>query len=254
MIILLSPSKTLDFKNSTHIRYGSEPLFIKQSAKLIAVLKKKETNELKELMNISYKLADLNRQRYKEWHLPFNESNAKPCIAAFMGDVYEGLKAWELNDEQIEFANKHVRILSGLYGLLKPTDIIMPYRLEMGVNLKGRGYSNLYEFWGDKLTSQIKNDLKQVKPKVLVNLASAEYFKAIKPSQTGARLVTPFFMEFNNGEYKFVSFNGKKARGLMTRYTIDNQISDVEDLKLFNYEGYSYNDNKSSDDRWVFTR
>lgn len=253
MIILLSPSKTLDFQSPTHINYGSEPLFIKYSAKLIAILKKKKTAELKELMDISFKLADLNAQRYKEWHLPFNERNAKPCIAAFMGDVYEGLKAWELNDEQIKFADNHVRILSGLYGLLKPTDVIMPYRLEMGVNLKGKKFNNLYEFWGEKLTNKVKSDLKESKAKVLVNLASAEYFKAIKPLK-GIKLITPFFMEFKNGEYKFISFNGKKARGLMTRYIIDKEIRDVEELKLFNYEGYLFNANKSSDDKWVFTR
>ncbi len=253
MIILLSPSKTLDFKNPTHIKYGSEPFFIKHSAKLVSILKKTKVDELKELMNISFKLADLNAQRYREWRLPFSEQDAKPCIAAFMGDVYEGLKAWELNDKQIEFADKHVRILSGLYGLLKPTDVIMPYRLEMGVNLKGKNFNNLYAFWGEKLTNQVKSDLKQAKSKVLINLASAEYFKALKPIK-GTKLITPFFMEFSNGEYKFISFNGKKARGLMTRFIIDKEITDPEELKMFDYEGYSYNANESSNERWVFTR
>lgn len=254
MLILLSPSKTLDFKSETHIRYGDIPLFVKDSSKLIRILRKKKITELMELMGISYALAETNYYRYRDWSLPYKEGHSRPAFAAFTGDVYEGLKSWELTEQQVQLADRHVRILSGLYGLLKPTDQILPYRLEMGINLAGNGFKNLYEFWDDKITRQIVKELKGYKKKVVINLASAEYAKAAGLNSLKARIITPFFMEFRNGEYKFITLNGKKARGLMTRYILDKNISDADEIKLFNYEGYAYDANLSDEKRWVFSR
>lgn len=254
MLILLSPSKTLDFKQETHIKYGDVPLFIKDSAKLVRVLRKKKITELMELMGISYALSETNFFRYKDWNYPYLPDRARPAFAAFKGDVYEGLKAWELTEHQVTEADKHVRILSGLYGILKPTDLILPYRLEMGINLLGNGFSNLYEFWNDRITKHIIKELKGFKKKVIVNLASAEYAKVVNLAKTKAQIVTPFFMEYRNGEYKFITLNGKKARGLMTRFILDKNISDVEELKFFDYEGYYFDSTLSDNSRWIFVR
>jgi uncharacterized protein len=254
MIVLLSPSKTLDFKSTSNIIPGDDPLFIKDSKKLISILKKKRIPELMSLMDISYKLAETNFVRYQEWTYPYIPGKARPALAAFKGDVYEGLRAWELNSSQIELADKTVRILSGLYGLLKPTDLILPYRLEMGINLEGKTFKNLYEFWSYKITKRLADELKSLKEKYIVNLASAEYSKSINFKKIGLKVIEPFFLEFKNGEYKFISFDGKKARGTMTRFIIDNNISDVEQIKLFNYDSYSFNENMSKNSRWVFVR
>lgn len=207
-----------------------------------------------ELMGISYALAETNYYRYKDWSLPYKEGHSRPAFAAFTGDVYEGLKSWELTEQQVDVADRHVRILSGLYGLLKPTDQILPYRLEMGTSLSGTGFSNLYEFWGDRITRQLAKELKGYKKKVVINLASAEYAKAANPDSLKARVITPFFMEFRNGAYKFIPLNGKKARGLMTRFILDKNISEAEEFKLFNYEGYAYDENLSDEKRWIFSR
>ncbi|HLO92562.1 MAG TPA: peroxide stress protein YaaA [Lentimicrobium sp.] len=253
MIVLLSPSKTLDFKTPTHIKYGDFPLFIKDSEKLIRILRKQRIVDLMDLMGISYKLAELNYTRFKAWTYPYIDES-RPAFAAFMGDVYEGLKAWELDSTKIEIADKCVRILSGLYGLLKPTDLILPYRLEMGITLSGNNFNNLYEFWDNKLTKQIAKEIKASDKKVVINLASAEYSKVIDLKKIKAKVITPFFMEFRNGTFKFITLNGKKARGLMTRFILDKNIGNVEEIKLFDYEGYSFSDELSENSRWVFVR
>lgn len=254
MLILLSPSKTIDFKSETKIPFGEYPVFIKETVKLVKILKRQKISTLIDLMQISQKLAELNHQRYQQWSYPYNPDMTRPAFAAFMGDVYEGLKAWELDIKAIDKAQKHVRMLSGLYGLLKPTDIIMPYRLEMGIPLKGPKFNNLYEFWGDKILKVIKKELTGFPEKVIVNLASAEYAKVVNFKKAGCRIISPVFYEFRNGEYKFITINGKKARGTMTRYLIDHNLQSVEDLKLFNYDGYSYDDKQSSQDKWVYVR
>lgn len=254
MIVLLSPSKTLDFHSDSNIKSGGDPLFIKDSKKLVGILKKKRITELMNLMGISYKLAETNFIRYKEWTYPYAPGKPRPALAAFMGDVYEGLKAWELDSTQIDFADKTVRILSGLYGLLKPTDLILPYRLEMGIRIEGNTFKNLYEFWTHKITKQLTSELKALNEKQIINLASAEYSKAVDFKKIGLSVIEPFFLEFKNGQYKFISLYGKKARGTMTRFIIDNEISDVEQIKLFNYDSYSFDENNSKNNRWVFVR
>lgn len=253
MIILLSPSKTLDFRSNTDIKPGGDPLFIRDSVKLVRILRKKRLTELMDLMGISYNLAETNFIRYKEWSYPYGPGMARAAFAAFKGDVYEGLKAWELDSSKIELADRKVRIISGLYGLLKPTDLILPYRLEMGTNLSGKTFKNLYEFWGKKITNQIIRETKPNK-QCIVNLASAEYSNAIDFKKTGVKVIEPFFLEFKNGDYQFISISGKKARGLMTRYILDNDISDLEQIKLFNYESYIFDEEKSKNNRWVFVR
>lgn len=254
MLIIISPSKTLDFESDYRIKEGAGPEMMAQSKQLAAVLKKMSPQQLASLMSISPKLADLNALRYSEWLYPYPEGKSRPALAAFKGDVYEGLKAWELTDGQVEFADTHLRILSGLYGLLKPTDMILPYRLEMGTALEVNGHGNLYQFWGDRITNAAKKALKSSGSGVLVNLASNEYSKAINFKSLGARVVTPAFKEFREGKFKFVSFNAKRARGLMTRFVIDRGISDPDQLKLFDYEGYGYMDELSDGDQWVFVR
>ncbi|PKP45816.1 MAG: peroxide stress protein YaaA [Bacteroidetes bacterium HGW-Bacteroidetes-11] len=254
MLIIISPSKTLDFGSLPTIKPGNDPELITQSKKLASLLRKMSPRDMAGLMDISPKLAELNALRYSEWHYPYPAEKARPALSAFKGDVYEGLKAWELNDEQIEFAGKHLRILSGLYGLLKPDDLMLAYRLEMGTNLEGKGFKNLYQFWGDKITKAVKQAIKESGNNILVNLASDEYSKAVDFKATKARIVTPVFNEFKNGTYKFISYNGKRARGLMTRFVIDHRIEDPEQLKHFNSEGYGYMDQLSKGDKWVFVR
>ncbi|MBK6965892.1 MAG: peroxide stress protein YaaA [Bacteroidales bacterium] len=254
MLILISPSKTLDFESPVSISPGSDPEFINYSKKLVAILKRKSPRDLASLMDISPKLSELNALRYSEWHYPYPTGKARPVLSAFKGDVYEGLKAWELDSEQIDFADKHLRILSGLYGLLKPTDLMLAYRLEMGTALEGKDFKNLYQFWGDKITRSIKKATKDSNSKTLVNLASEEYAKSVDFKATKARVITPVFNEFRDGTYKFISYNGKRARGLMTRFIIDHKITEPEHLKLFNYEGYEYLEQRSKGDHWVFAR
>ena len=195
-----------------------------------------------------------NYERFQEWKLPFNEQNAKQAIAVFKGDVYVGLDINQFNQDDLMFAQDHLRVLSGLHGLLRPLDLIQPYRLEMGTKLKFRRKNNLYEFWGDVITESVQATLDGQEDNILVNLASDEYFKSINKKKLKARIVTPIFKDFKNGEYKFLSFFGKKARGMMTRYILLNRINKVDDLKLFEEDGYFYNENLSTTDEFVFTR
>ncbi len=254
MLIILSPSKTLDYKNEVTIPYGEDPLFIKESKKLATFLKKFSPARLSELMSISPKLAQENAFRFSEWHYPYPSEKARPALSAFKGDVYEGLKGWELNLDQTTFANLHVRILSGLYGLLKPTDLMLPYRLKMGTKLEGKDFQNLYEFWGNKISRAVKQAIKVSGNNTLINLASVEYAKAVDFEALKTNVITPTFKEFREGEYKFITFNAKRARGLMTRFIIDRQITDPEQIKLFDYEGYGFMEQLSKGDQWVFVR
>jgi cytoplasmic iron level regulating protein YaaA (DUF328/UPF0246 family) len=258
MQIVISPAKTLDFETPPNTATHSQAQFLDKSQLLIDNLAKKSVQDIAVLMKLSDKLAALNVARFGSWELPFSLDNAKQAVLAFKGDVYTGLDAQTLNEEDLAFAQQHLRILSGLYGLLQPLDLIQPYRLEMGTKLKQRSKDNLYQFWGSTLTQQLNaNSATQEKngqSAVLVNLASNEYFKAVQPKDLKARLITPIFKDQKNGQYKIISFFAKKARGMMVRYIIDKRITDAEQLKEFNYAGYYYNAEQSTANDWVFLR
>jgi cytoplasmic iron level regulating protein YaaA (DUF328/UPF0246 family) len=253
MLAVISPAKTLDFETPWKLDF-SQPQFLNESQELINQLKKLSVKDISELMSISEKLSILNSERFLNWHKPFTANNAKPAILAFRGDVYTGLDADSFTKKDFTFAQTHLRILSGLYGLLRPLDLIQAYRLEMGtafVNLRGK---NLYEFWNDKITQQLNLELKQQKKPCLINLASNEYWSVVKPANIDADIVTPLFKDQKNGQYKIISFFAKKARGMMAAYIIKNRIKKAEDLKSFDWEGYRFDSKLSKANEWVFTR
>jgi cytoplasmic iron level regulating protein YaaA (DUF328/UPF0246 family) len=252
MKMIISPAKTLDFERELPVDLHTKAAFLKESKVLIAALKKLSPDDLSQLMDISPKLAELNWQRNREWKTPFTTDNARAAIYAFNGDVYVGLDAYTIAEDKIDDMQKRLRILSGLYGLLKPLDLIRPYRLEMGTKLKTESHADLYAFWREKITAALNKELK--KGEVLVNLASKEYFDVIDKKVLKARIVTPEFRDYTNGKLKIVSFFAKKARGMMVRYIIDNNITTVEGLKGFTTDGYVYDDNLSKGDTLVFTR
>lgn len=254
MIILLSPAKTLDFEPHNKTLHASTIRFPEEATQLANKLKRSSIKGLRELMNISKDLALLNKERYEEFDVDTIDKKGKESLLAFNGGVYQGLDAPSLQDEAFDYAQDHVRILSGMYGLLRPLDKMHEYRLEMGTKLPIRRKKNLYEFWGDKITNLLNQDLEEIDSDVIVNCASNEYFKAINTKKLKARIIDIQFKEMHNGELKFISFNAKKARGLMTRYAIDHSITNPEDLKAFNYEDYAYNSELSEGDNWVFTR
>ncbi len=254
MLIIISPAKTI---NETLIKINvpiSFPEFLTEATNIVEVLKKYSASRIGKLMSINPKLAQLNFERYQEWQLPFNEENSKPAIFAFNGDVYNGIRIEEYSDDDLLYSQDHLRILSGLYGLLKPLDLIQPYRLEMGTKLKLKRKKNLYEFWGKNLTKALNVALDENQRKVIINLSSNEYYKAIQASDLKAEIITPVFKDFKNGSYKFMSVFGKKARGLMASYIIRMRLEDPESIKLFDEEGYLYNDILSEGNQWVFTR
>lgn len=252
MLFVISPAKTLDFETPATTTKHTLPILLDDSAELIDQLRKLEPDALSKLMSISPKLATLNSNRYYEWSLPFNTDNAKQSILAFKGDVYTGLSADNFIPSEMEFAQKHLRILSGLYGVLRPLDLIQAYRLEMGTKFKNDRGNNLYEFWGNAITDLINQDIKNQKSQTLINLASIEYFKSINTKELDARIISPVFKDKKNGDYKIISFYAKKARGLMSRFIIQNKLTDPEDIKDFNLEGYSFKE--STKDSWLFTR
>ena len=254
MLIVISPAKTLDFETPPRIPAFTIPDFLDDSAELIDELRGFEPHKLGKLMGISPKLADLNSNRYHAWTLPFTADNAKQSVLAFKGDVYAGLDADNLSADDLQYAQEHLRILSGLYGVLKPLDLMQPYRLEMGTKLKNRRGNDLYAFWNDRINASLNTELAGQDDPVLVNLASNEYFKSARPEKLAARIVTPVFKEERNGVYKFISFSAKKARGLMSRYIIRNRLSKPEDINGFDLEGYRYNADLSGADKPVFTR
>lgn len=253
MLLVISPAKTLDFETPCSAE-ASYPRFRKETMELIGVLKEKTPEEIQQLMDISEHLAELNVSRYKKFRAAKHPKVAKQSVYAFKGDVYIGLEAEELDDEDILYAQEHLRILSGLYGLLRPLDVIQPYRLEMGTRLAFDDYTTLYNYWADKIAKLVNRDLKNQGDKVLINLASQEYFKAIDRKALKARIVDVEFLDFKNDKYKVISFFAKKARRLMARYIIKNRINDPEGLKQFDLEGYYFDEESSSENKLVFKR
>lgn len=254
MLIVISPAKTLDFETAPTTQEFTQPELLKESKKLISELKKLEPAEVSSLMKISDKLGTLNYLRFNEWKTPFNLKNAKQALLAFKGDVYTGIEAESFSKQDLNFAQKHLRILSGLYGVLKPLDLMQAYRLEMGTQFENKQGKDLYQFWGGKLTEQVNKDLKAVKSNVLINLASNEYFKSLQASDIDAEIIVPVFKDFKNGKYKIISFYAKKARGLMSAYIIKNRLKKPEDIKAFNIDGYKYSKSESNGNNWVFLR
>ncbi len=254
MLILVSPAKTLDYESAPLIEDNTQPQFLEQSQELIDQLKKLPAAKVGKLMHISDKLAQLNAERYKSWKQPLKPGTAKQCIFAFQGDVYIGLEASTMKKRDLQFAQKHLRILSGLYGVLRPLDLMLPYRLEMGTKMANKKGQNLYHFWGDSITDSLNAELEAQKSPLVVNLASNEYFKVVNKHKLPPSLISPVFKDKKNGEYKLISFFAKKARGMMARYIIDNRIKKTEDLKDFNTAGYKYNVKLSTDKEPVFTR
>lgn len=254
MLIVVSPAKTLDMQAQKNPLPVSTPVFLDESQILIDTLKKLSAPQLSQLMAISDDLAQLNVQRNHDWHIPFTTTNAKPALFAFRGDVYEGLDADSLTADDIAFAENHLRILSGLYGLLKPLDLMQAYRLEMGTRLHNVRGSNLYQFWGNRVTDAVNDALQASGAPALINLASNEYFKVLQPKRVAARIVTPQFLDRKNGQYKIISFYAKRARGLMASWIIRQRITDPEQLKAFTVEGYRFDAERSVGDDWAFLR
>ncbi|MDX1788384.1 MAG: peroxide stress protein YaaA [Psychrobacter sp.] len=261
MYFLLSPAKSLNEKDAVPVNLGnyySQPELIEHSQVLMKNLKAKEPIDLQELMSISDDLAQLNAKRNQDWawseNKPFTDNNAKPAGYLFDGDVYSGLDMYQMDKDTAIYINEHLGILSGLYGVLKPLDLIQPYRLEMGTKLKNERGDNLYEFWGEAVTDAINARMADSNDKVLVNLASNEYFKVIKKKALNAEIITPRFEDEKNGQYKVISFYAKKARGLMVKYAADNKLTNAEQLKQFDLAGYYYVDELSDDKTWTFRR
>jgi len=254
MLLVVSPAKKLDFESPLATEKFSQPTMLEHSQLLINDCVKLSPDQIATLMKLSDKLAGLNAARFGEWSTPFNQSNARQAILSFNGDVYTGLDAQTFSDGDFDFAQKHFRILSGLYGLLKPLDLMQAYRLEMGCKLANSRGDNLYQFWGEIITDELNKALCEQGDEVLINLASTEYFKSVKKKQLNATIITPAFKDWKNGQYKMISFFAKKARGLMARYIIQNKLTSVEQLKDFDLAGYQYNESLSKGNDWVFTR
>lgn len=254
MLFVISPAKSLDYASPAPTKRFTQPRFLAESKVLVEQLRGFTPPQIADLMHISDKLATLNVARYEQWSTPFKASNAKACVFAFNGDVYDGLDAGTLDDAAIDYAQKHLRILSGLYGVLRPLDLMQPYRLEMGTKLDNARGENLYQFWGETPTDALQKELGTSGRAVLINLASAEYFKVVRRKEVRGRIVTPVFEDWTNGRYKVVSFHAKRARGLMVRYAIDHRIEIVDALKDFDYGDYAYDPDASNDDRWTFRR
>jgi cytoplasmic iron level regulating protein YaaA (DUF328/UPF0246 family) len=254
MLFLLSPAKSLDYDTLPHVNAHTKPLFTKQSAQLIDILKTKTPQQISTLMKLSDALSGLNVARYQAWSEKFNAKNSKQAVLAFNGDVYEGLNAKALSATQLEWAQAHVCILSGLYGVLRPLDWMQPYRLEMGTALKTAEGGNLYQFWGSQIASYLNTRAALDTSPVIINLASEEYFKAVDQGALKARVVNCVFEDFKGGKYKIISFHAKRARGLMVRYAIEKKVATVKKLEDFDAEGYRFDAATSKPDRLVFRR
>jgi len=254
MLAIISPAKNLNEKKQEITSEFSIPDHLKESHELIEVLRGMTSDEIARLMAVNPKIANLNVERFAKWHLPFTNKNSKQAVLTFNGEVYNGLKASEFSEDDLLYAQDHLRILSGLYGVLKPLDLIQPYRLEMGRKLKTKEAKNLYEFWGDKINIAINQQLQKQNKRVLINLASNEYFKSVKPQAIDGKIITPVFKELKGEEYKVIVVYAKKARGLMVRYILENRIEDPEQLKMFDSDGYFFSEELSSETEWVFTR
>ena len=252
MKILLSPAKSLDFKSQLPTDKSSSICFEKEAQYLNSILRSKNPEELSDLMSISSKIADLNYERNHSWSFPFTANNARQAVYAFSGDVYRGLDAYNIDNDKIDFMQNSVRIISGLYGLIKPLDLIQPYRLEMGTKLAFDSNKNLYDFWRKKISDELNDDLVEDEP--VLNLASNEYFKAIDKKVIKTNIYSANFKQFKNGEYKTIAIFSKRARGMMTRFIIQNRIKLIDGIKSFNLDGYMFNENLSSTKELVFTR
>jgi cytoplasmic iron level regulating protein YaaA (DUF328/UPF0246 family) len=254
MLIVLSPAKSLDYKTPSKVKAPTLPEFVPESAKLIAELKKLSPQQVANLMGLSDQLAALNVGRYRDWSKKFTVENSKPAIYAFDGDVYDGFDVKTLNAKAVDFAQDHIRILSGLYGALRPLDLMQAYRLEMGTAFKNARGKDLYSFWGSRVTDSLKKILEKQKKPVLLNLASEEYFKVLQSKDLDCPIISPVFQDAKDGKYKIISFYAKRARGLMARYVVENRITDPEDLKGFNLDGYKYYAAESKPDKPIFRR
>ncbi|TKC80074.1 peroxide stress protein YaaA [Trinickia terrae] len=255
MIIVLSPAKSLDYETPPHIKKHTIPDFADDAAELIGELRCLSPQQIASLMSISDTLAHLNFQRYADWSPRFGADNAKQAVLAFNGDVYEGFDAKSLSAADLDYAQSHVRVLSGLYGLLRPLDLLQPYRLEMGTRFANSRGKDLYAFWGERITQALNAQLQKNKgARVLVNCASEEYFKSVKPKLLDAPVVTPVFEDWKGGRYKIISFHAKRARGLMARYAVENRIDAPEALRSFASEGYAFVAEASNDSTYVFRR
>ncbi len=254
MLLVISPAKTLDYTTPVQTKLSSQASFLDNAELLISHMRQFSAPEISRLMKVSTKIAELNFDRYQNWDKDFSKADARQALLAFKGGVYLGLDAGSFTAPDFDFAQQHLRIISGLYGLLRPLDLILAYRLEMGTKLNTDRGRNLYEFWGSSITESLNKQLKKTSSRQLINLASNEYFKAIKPKELKAQIITPAFKEYKNGEYKMIGVYAKKARGLLSRYIIQQQLSKPEDIKAFNVDGYKFNQHLSPDNTWVFTR
>jgi len=254
MLVVVSPAKNLDFETGVPVDKNTQPLLLNDTERLMEVCRTLSPSDLSSLMKISDKLATLNANRFAEFSTPFTTDNARQAMYAFNGDVYTGLDAYTLNDDAVAYAQTHLRILSGLYGLLRPLDLMQPYRLEMGTKLSNPDGKDLYAFWDTKITETLNEAMAAQGDNILVNLASNEYFKAVKKNKLDGMIITPTFKDCKNGQYKIISFFAKKARGLMARYIIENEVADVAGLKGFDTDGYQYSEEQSSATELVFLR
>lgn len=254
MLIVISPAKNLDYETPPVTRKHTKPAMLGEAELLAGQLKQLAPRDISRLMGISDKLGVLNYDRYQNWKPPFTIGNARQAMLAFNGDVYTGLNAGGFSEEDFSFAQERLRILSGLYGVLRPLDLMQPYRLEMGTRLSNERGRDLYAFWGDKITGVLNKQLRKLKTDVLVNLASNEYFKSVNPAMLEAEIVTPVFKDWKNGQYKIISFYAKRARGLMSAFIIKNQITDRQKISQFNSDGYQFSQTLSKGNKLVFTR
>tara|TARA_R110002073_G_scaffold332410_3_gene518370 strand:- start:112320 stop:113237 length:918 start_codon:yes stop_codon:yes gene_type:complete len=254
MLIVVSPAKSLDYETPLPTEKRSKAVFLEEASELVSDLKELSPDDLSGLMGISEQLGLLNFERYQQWSLPFRKSNARQALFAFKGDVYLGLDAYKFSEDDIGFAQDHLRILSGLYGVLRPLDLMQAYRLEMGTKFANEHGANLYKFWGKKISERLNKQLKTLGSQTLVNLASNEYFKSVDLKALDAKVVTPVFKDWKNGKYKIISFFAKKARGRMSAYAIQNRLSSAEDLKSFDWDGYQFVAGEGGDNELLFTR
>lgn len=254
MLILISPAKTLDYQSPLATSRYTRPELLDYSQQLISEARKLSAPQIATLMSISDKLASLNATRFHEWHPDFTPQNARQAILAFKGDVYTGLQAEDFSEADFDFAQQHLRMLSGLYGVLRPLDLMQPYRLEMGIRLENCKGKDLYAFWGDTITNKLNDALKAQGDDVVINLASDEYFKAVKPKKLQGRIIKPVFLDEKNGKFKVISFYAKKARGLMSRFIIENRLTSEAQLTAFNSDGYFFDEEASAHGEMVFKR
>ncbi|WP_109419248.1 peroxide stress protein YaaA [Proteus terrae] len=254
MLITISPAKTLDFESPLATTHFTQPELLKYSQQLIKECRKLSSSDIASLMKISDKLAGLNAARFGEWQPNFTPENARQAILAFKGDVYTGMQAELFSEDDFQFAQQHLRMLSGLYGVLRPLDLMQPYRLEMGIKLKNSKGSDLYQFWGNTITETLNKALEEQGDNILINLASDEYFKSVNPKKLNAEIVKPVFLDEKNGKYKVISFYAKKARGLMSRFIIQEKLTNKVQLKEFDLEGYQFNSAESEGNTLVFKR